>query len=64
MNERIRQIAQSVGAPLRAEDGLPLYSDWNDFVKFAEFLLDEAADELRGIAGKDYQTELFDAFDL
>lgn len=64
MSERIKKIAQSVGAPLREGDGLPQFTDWDDFIKFAEFLLDEVADELREIANEDYQTDLFDAFGL
>ena len=71
MNKRIKQLAEQAGATFNAgadygagPDIVGILMSPDELVKFVEFLLDEAADEIREIDGADYQTELFDAFDL
>jgi hypothetical protein len=76
MNKRINELAVEAGAQWRGgyveqPNGDSVWQDRAkvdiadmDLAKFTEFLLDEAADEIREIDGNDYQTELFDAFDL
>jgi hypothetical protein len=67
MNEKIKQLATQAGGEFyEGFAGSPnaIKFSEDELVKFVEFLLDEAADEIREIDGNDYQTELFNAFDL
>jgi hypothetical protein len=67
MNKRIKTLATQAGGEFyEGNAGSPTSIKFSEdeLVKFVEFLLDEAADEIREIDGNDYQTELFDAFDL
>lgn len=64
---RIKELArQACGEFSEGFDGSPNTIKFSEraLMQFAEFLLDDAADEIVQITGHDYQTELFDAFDL